>query len=278
MMPGSGRRETPGRDVRPKECGLEDSLTTPNPDIRALLLDFDGLIVDTETPIFEIWQGLYESHGQHLELDDWQHALGTHGGFDPVAHLARLTGQALDAEALTRLASERNQEACRALELLPGVARLLDDAGQLDFRLAVASSSPAEWVEGWLARHGIRERFGAVCAREHVAHVKPAPDLFLLAAESLRVAPHACLVFEDSPNGLRAARAAGMRCVAVPSGVTRTLALPPCDLVLHSLDEVALATILERLAAAAPRRSRPGAAENDTLRESGTVSLVEVRR
>src|SRR5207244_8457090 len=94
--------------------------------------------------------------------------------------------------------------------LLPGVEALLVEAQGLGLGRAVASSSSRAWVLGWLARHGIGERFQVVCGRDDVAQVKPAPDLFLLAAERLGIAPAACLVFEDSPNGMRAARAAGV--------------------------------------------------------------------
>jgi HAD superfamily hydrolase (TIGR01509 family) len=223
-------------------------LTKADSQIRALVLDFDGLIVDTEAPIFEIWQAVFARHDQHLGLDDWQHALGTHGGFDPAARLAQLVGREIDVAALERETSEQHWQACRTLPLLPGVAQLLDDGRRLGLGLAVASSSPKAWVATWLQQHGIQDRFAAVCAREDVARVKPAPDLFLLAAARLEVAACACLVFEDSPNGVRAALAAGMRCVAVPSAVTRPLALPPCDLVLATLAEVSLAEILNRLA------------------------------
>lgn len=228
--------------------------------IRVLVLDFDGLVVDTEAPIFEIWRAIFASHGQRLRLDDWQHALGTHGGFDPAAQLARLTGQALDVEALERSAREQHWRDCRALPLLPGVTCLLDDARRLGLGLAVATSSPRDWVTTWLQHHGIQERFDAVCAREDVACVKPAPDLFLLAAERLRVTPGECLVFEDSPNGICAAHAAGMHCVAVPSAVTRPLALPACELVLGSLAERTLVEILAQLAPAPAAQSCPPAA------------------
>src|SRR5262249_56690123 len=91
---------------------------------------------------------------------------------------------------------------------------------------AVAWSSTGGWVESWIEHHGIRPLFDAVCGRDDVARVKPAPDLFLLAAERLAVPPARCVVFEDSPNGMRAARAAGMRGVAVPHPLTRELPLP----------------------------------------------------
>ncbi len=215
--------------------------------IAAVVLDFDGLILDTETPVFEAWRAAFREHGQELSLDDWQHSLGTNGGFDPMARLLDLTGGAVDREAVLSEVHEANRRACDAQPLLPGVETLLAEAQGLGLGRAVASSSSRAWVLGWLARHGIGERFQVVCGRDDVARVKPAPDLFLLAAERLGRAPAACLVFEDSPNGMRAARAAGMRCVAVPNALTRQLSLPDPDLVVASLAERSLAAILAEL-------------------------------
>lgn len=132
--------------------------------------------------------------------------------------------------------------------LLPGVEALLGDARDIGLGRAVASSSSCGWVEGWLGRHGIRELVDVVVARDDVTRVKPDPELFLLAAHRLEVLPASCLVFEDSPNGMRAARAAGMRCVAVPNALTRSLARPDVDLVLGSLDERPLAEVLAAVA------------------------------
>jgi HAD superfamily hydrolase (TIGR01509 family) len=220
--------------------------------VRAILLDFDGLVVDTETPIFAIWQDLFRRHGRELRLEEWQHALGTSGGFDPVARLAELTARALDREGLQREARDRHWEACETQPLLPGVADLLAAASRLGLKLAVASSSSREWVTSWLDHHGLRPQLGAVCAREDVTRVKPAPDLFLLAAERLGVAPVEAVVFEDSPNGVLAAAAAGMRVVAVRNDVTRPLPLPPCQLVLDTLGGIELGEILRRLSVSPP--------------------------
>ena len=222
--------------------------------VAAIILDFDGLILDTETPIFEAWREAYRGRGHVLSMDDWQHSLGTNGGFDPLARLVELAGEGLDGEAVEREVQEANRRACEAQSLLPGVEALLLEAERLGLRRAVASSSSRAWVEGWLTRHGIRGLVEVVCARDDVARVKPAPDLFLLAAERLALPPAACLVFEDSPNGMRAARAAGMRCVAVPNGLTRQLRLPDPDLVVGSLAERPLGAILEELCAS-PRSS-----------------------
>jgi HAD superfamily hydrolase (TIGR01509 family) len=169
------------------------------------------------------------------------------GAYDPCAHLADLTGRPLDHDALRQEVYARHQTRCEAQPLLPGVVDRAREARAAGLKTAVASSSLASWVEGWLARHRIRDLFDAVCTRDEVAHVKPAPDLFLLAATRLGVPPDRCLVFEDSPNGIRAARAAGMRCVAIPNPLTRHLPLGEADFVVESLADYSLAEILRRL-------------------------------
>lgn len=212
-----------------------------------LVFDFDGLILDTETPIFETWRDVFRRHGCELGLEVWQDALGTHGGFDPCAHLGSLTGLRLDCDALRVEVRSSNLARCEAQPLLPGVPERLEEARALGLPVAVASSSTRGWVGGWLGRHAIAPMVEVVCGREDVARVKPAPDLFLLAAARLGVPPGSCLVFEDSANGVRAARAAGMRCVAVPNAITRTLPLPESDLRLSSLAEATLLEIAARL-------------------------------
>jgi len=218
--------------------------------VAAVILDFDGLIVDTESPIFEAWFEAYRRRGHELTLDDWQHALGTHGGFDPLANLDALLGGSLDHDSVLAEVKAATAEGCDGKPLMPGVETLLRDAKALGLGRAVASSSSCGWVTGWLERHGIRELLDAVVARDDVTRVKPDPELFLLAAKRLRVPPGACVVFEDSPNGMRAALAAGMRCVAVPNALTAPLERPEVDLVVDSLAERSLADVLGELNAA----------------------------
>jgi HAD superfamily hydrolase (TIGR01509 family) len=213
----------------------------------ALILDFDGLILDTESPIFEEWRSTFRARGHDLGMEHWQHALGTFGAYDPCTHLAELTGETFDHEALRQEVRARNMVRCEAQPLLPGVEDRVLEGRAAGLKTAVASSSSSAWVEGWLERHGIRALFDAVCSRDHVERVKPAPDLFLLAATRLGVDPSRCVVFEDSPNGIRAARAAGMRCVAIPNPVTCALPMEGADLVLPSLADRPLHAILAAL-------------------------------
>lgn len=224
------------------------------PTIDAVIFDFDGLLIDSETPLFEIWQDIYRERGCELRLEDWQYALGTFGGFDPYLDIESRTGASPDRATLAPVVRAQHYERCAALPLLPGVGDLLSEAQAASLKAAVASSSAIEWVGPFLDQHGWRARLDAVCTRDDVTQVKPAPDLFLLAAARMAVPPERCVVFEDSPNGLRAARAAGMWTVAVPNALTRTLPLPDSDLVLDSLGSISLAETLEALAAR-PRRS-----------------------
>lgn len=214
--------------------------------IQALIFDFDGLLVDTETPAFESWRALYAEYGQELTLEVWQGALGTNHGFDALAHLATLAAQPIDQPALLARRIAVKHALSAEQPLLPGVREILIEASTLGLPCAIASSSDRAWVLGWLRHHGIAAAFACIRTADDVARTKPAPDLFLSAAACLGVSPDRCLVFEDSPNGILAAHAAGMRCVAVPGAISRRIALPSADLLIDSLSALPLAEILAR--------------------------------
>jgi HAD superfamily hydrolase (TIGR01509 family) len=223
------------------------------PDIAALVLDFDGLLMDTETPAFESWRIVYAEHGHTLTMELWAQALGTSSAFDAAGHLAELLGQQVppvqvEAASLRARRTAIKQRLNEGLPLLPGVHSLLEQAQAMGLPCAIASSSDYAWVGGWLRQHGIAERFACVRTADDVAATKPAPDLFLSAAACLGIPPAACLVFEDSPNGILAAQAAGMRCVAVPGAISRQMTLPPADLLLPALDALPLREIVARVA------------------------------
>src|SRR5260370_27140484 len=134
--------------------------------IKALVFDFDGLIVDTEVPIFRAWQRIYREHGQDLPLEQWLTIIGTAAGpFDPVVDLAKKTGAELDAQELKALEVLYYQEATALQQLLPGVIYYLVAARQLGLKTAVASSSTRTWVMDHLNRFAIVGRFDAIICR-----------------------------------------------------------------------------------------------------------------
>jgi len=218
--------------------------------IKAFILDFDGLILDTETPGFRVWQSIYRAQGQEIPIQQWGQIIGGYGlsNFDAALHLQELIGGPLDLDSLRR---QHHRESARLIDqqpILPGVLDLLDEAERLDISLAVASSSSHSWVDTHLTRLGLFHRFEEVICADDISpgRTKPNPDLFLLALDQLKVPKEAALVFEDSPNGIRAAKSAGIFAVAVPNPITSMLAFEGESLRLSSLADLNLADLLAR--------------------------------
>jgi len=216
--------------------------------IQALIFDFDGLMLDTETPEVQIWQKLYARYGQEFPLDEWVRSVvgATVANLDPVAQLERLTGTTLDRLALHEHAHRARLDWQAVLPPLPGVTDYLTSARRLGFLLAVASSSPHDWVDGHLHRLEFTDLFDAVICREDAPRLKPDPDLFLAALSTLHVRADQALAFEDSPNGVKAAKVAGLRVVGVPNSITARLGPLPADLTIASLSDLTLADLLSR--------------------------------
>jgi HAD superfamily hydrolase (TIGR01509 family) len=217
--------------------------------IRAIVFDFDGLILDTEEPVYRSWLEVYQAHGEDLPFDRWVQIVGsTTSGFHPQHHLEERLGRPLPQEVLDRRVGRRT-EMILANAVLPGVVEHLDAARELGLRLGCASSSTQDWVRGHLARLGILERFECIRCRDDVAHAKPEPDLYVAVLDCLQVAADEAIAIEDSPNGVTAAKRAGLRCVAIPNSITARLDLSQADLVLSSLADLSMAELLERLTA-----------------------------
>lgn len=214
--------------------------------IRALLFDFDGLILDTEFPIYEAWREDYLAHGHELPLEVYAACVGSDfNRFDPKSHLESLVGSVIDWPERD-LWRERNAlERVKQLSPLPGAVTLLDAASSLGLPCAVASSSPRSWVEGHLGRLDLLERFRLTRCIDDVSAPKPSPDLFLSAAAGLGVAPSEALVLEDSRNGLLAATAAGCPCIIVPNRVTAHLDFDGALMILASLEEIDLPDLIQ---------------------------------
>lgn len=217
---------------------------------RAVVFDFDGLILDTERPEFEAWRHVFQEHGvEPLTVEEWAHCIGTRDALDPLDVLAERLGEPLpDRDAAKALGKPRHDELLALEEALPGVVDWLDEADALGLAVAVASSSHLEWVQGHLERLSLVDRFACLSCFDDVLQAKPAPDIYLAACESLGVAPSEAVAVEDSRNGVLAAKAAGMAAVAVPHGLTAHLDFSEADLVLASLAEMPLRDALTRLA------------------------------
>lgn len=192
---------------------------------QALIFDFDGTILDTETREFQHWQALYRAHGRELALADWQRGIGTWDAFDPWAGLpdhVQADRERVHAGLHGRILADIAEQ-----DLRPGVRAVLEGVRVRGLRLALATSSDRAWVTRWLAQHGLLELFEVLATRDDVRRVKPDPELYALAAARLGLRPQQCLAVEDSLNGATAAVAAGVPVVVVPNDVTRTQPFAP---------------------------------------------------
>lgn len=216
--------------------------------LKGLIFDFDGLIVDTESPIYQSWQELYQSYGGSLLLEDWIKLIGSAElFFDPWEELERQVGHAVDREAIEAKRQARELTLIEGLSPLPGVQELLQEAKESGLQVALASSSPCSWVTGHLEHLGLAHYFDFMIASDDVKQTKPDPELFLVALSRLGIKSNEAIVFEDSLNGVLAAKRAGIFVVAVPNALTNHLPLEMADLRVNSLSQLSLDSLREQL-------------------------------
>lgn len=208
--------------------------------LRALVFDFDGLIVETEEPEFVAWQSIWTDHGLDLTLAEWAECIGTHSAaetFDPFGELVRRSGRTdLDEAAVRAEKRSRSLPLLEATGMQPGVADLIEAAIAVGVRMAIASSSPRHWIDRHLDRLGLADSFATISCFDDVGVTKPDPASYRHALGSLQIdEPLDAVALEDSPPGVASAKAAGLRCIAVPTPMTQHLDFSAADAVVTSL-------------------------------------------
>lgn len=216
--------------------------------IQAVVFDFDGLILDTETAHYETWRDLYAEYGHELTRAMWESSIGgASGSFNAYTNLMSLLGEGVDGALLKQTRTERYLARVHAQPVLPGVADRIREARELGLKVGVASSSSCDWVHNHLKRLGLWERFDRVACGDEVPLVKPDPAVYHLALDRLGAAASRAIAFEDSPKGIEAAKRAGLFCVAIPNGMTRGLDLAEADLIFDSLAEISLKDLVREV-------------------------------
>jgi HAD superfamily hydrolase (TIGR01509 family) len=219
--------------------------------IKALIFDFDGLILDTETPEYQVWQAIYRENGFELPHEEWGKIIGGAGlsNFDAAEHLSVLSQGKLDSVSLRDRFRSESHTLIHSQSILPGVMDYIHDAKRLGLKLAIASSSAHSWVDTHAKRLGIFDHFDAIICSDDVSpgRTKPNPDLYLLVLNRLKVRKEEAIVFEDSPNGVTAANQAGIFVVAVPNPLTSMLLIEGADLKLDSLNTLSLRGLLDKI-------------------------------
>ena len=204
-----------------------------------IIFDFDGVLVDTEWAIFSSWVDLYAREGQQLTIQEYAPCLGAgYSHWDPARYLEQLTGKSYDWAQENAARQARIEAELSSSKLRPAADELLRWCSARGLGLTVASSSSRRWVGGWLERLDAMHFFPRIFCRTDGYAVKPNPALFLAAQQFLALPPEQCLVVEDSENGIRAAKNAGIPCVAIPNRLTALCDLSAADMHMSSLAEL----------------------------------------
>jgi HAD superfamily hydrolase (TIGR01509 family) len=218
--------------------------------LKALIFDFDGLILDTETPEVLVWQSIYKDHGFELPLDEWKKTVGGYGisNFDAAEHLALLSLGRIDPVSSKARYRKEADAIIHANSILPGVLEMIEQAKKAGVQVAIGSSSPHSWVDTHAKRLNIFHYFDVITCRDDVApgRTKPNPDIYLKSLERLQVQKNEAVVFEDSINGVEASRRAGIFVVAVPNQLTAEMGVAG-DLTVSSIAELTLQDLQQKL-------------------------------
>jgi HAD superfamily hydrolase (TIGR01509 family) len=216
--------------------------------LQAIVFDFDGVIINTEMADVQAWRTLYGRYGVPFSLAKWQQNIGSHAVFDAADELLAHVPPGVTRATIQKEFEALDQEAIRQLTVMPGMHERMGEARTKGLKLAVASSSPANWLNTHLPRLGLLLAFDAVRTCTDVdGRKKPDPAVYLAACAAIGVAPHTALAVEDSMHGVAAAKAAGMYCVAVPNEATQGMDFSQADVILSSLAEVSLDELMSRL-------------------------------
>ena len=217
--------------------------------IKAIVFDFDGLILDTETFDYKAWQAIYRDHGVDLPLSTWLPLVGdATQNFDIDLRIAELTGKPVDRAELRKRHRSIYLEMLEGITPMPGVEDYLCAAKRIGIRVGIASGSRRSWVLDRLEQIGPVDHFDTIVCRDDVGSAKPDPASYLTAVSNLGVTVNQAFALEDSPPGVAAAKNAGLYCIAVPGPMTKNLSFHNADMRLESLVDMPLSELLAALA------------------------------
>lgn len=203
--------------------------------IKAIIFDFDGTIIDTETAWYHAFRDAYLEHGVELTLEQYSGCIGTSlHNFNPYEYLMTDLKLPIDKDTFRESVHLQHTSLMQSEQVRSGILDYLNDAQDSGMRIGLASSSPRAWIDKYLEQLEIAHYFETIRTADDVAKVKPDPELYMQTLAALGVEASEAVAIEDSPNGARAALAAGMSCIIVPNTITKSLDFDKSDRYYHA--------------------------------------------
>ena len=213
---------------------------------KTILWDLDGVIADSASYHFAAWQEAFAKRGIKFTRENFIQLFGTRNDFI----IRNTLGDKVSQEDVVAIVAEKEANFRNRItgnvKPFPGAAKLLETIKKGNFKASLVSSAPRENIALLLGELGIEEYFNCIVSGREVRESKPSPQIFLSAAEKCGAEPDDCIVIEDSPLGVKAAKAAGMRCLAVSNAHSQE-ELAQADRVVDSLEKVDLITLIYRV-------------------------------
>ena len=214
--------------------------------IKAIIFDFDGTIIDTETARYVVFKNAYQQYGVDLSLETYSQCLGTSlESFNPYTYLTTHHNISLDLEEFRTSIRNNYAKLIENETIRPGILNLLQEAKEAGLKIGLASSSHREWIDKFVHLLGLDGYFECYCTADTVKNVKPDPELYLQALEQLGVQAHEAIAIEDSPNGARAALAAGLQTIVIKNTITKLLPFSKGHHTIESLEQYALQDLID---------------------------------
>lgn len=216
--------------------------------IKAVVFDFDGLMIDTETPEYEVFYEIYRSHGVELTIERYSQTIGTtFGAFNPFTYINECLQESIEEGEIRARYTQMLEPMLEQLDIREGVLSYLEEAKRLGLKVGLATSSKREWIDRFFTKHNLYPYFDSINTADNVEKVKPDPALYLRALDQLGVKGSEAIAFEDSHNGSLAAMSAGLHCVAVPNKVTNHFDFQGCTLRISSMQDISLEQLIKRI-------------------------------
>ena len=217
--------------------------------MKAIIFDFDGTIIDTETAWFKVFRDAYQKYGVELTLATYSQCLGTSlETFNPYTHLSTHHDISMDLDDFRSTIQHNYAKLIEKESMRPGILNLLQEAKAAGLKIGLASSSHRDWIDKFVDQLGIGDYFECYCTADTVNNVKPNPELYLQALARLGVQPKEAIAIEDSPNGARAAVAAGLHTVVIKNTLTQQLPFSQGHYTIESLEQNGLQELMDYFA------------------------------